>query len=149
MPNWIEGTIKLRGKREDIARFIRDKVDNGCEYVHVDDYGAIEVNITRYYNYVEDTRRMFILEGCDSLDEEDGIICLPVKQAWSFKADAVDRERLEVLARKYDIDIKLYGIECGAQFEQEITVSHKGEVIYKFQEYEDWDWECKFPRMGG
>ncbi len=75
MPNWIEGTIKLRGKREDIARFLRDKVDHGCEYVHVEDDGAIEVNITRDYNYVEDTRRMFISEGSDRLDEEGGMFC--------------------------------------------------------------------------
>lgn len=27
MPNWIKGTMKLRGKRQDIARFFREGLD--------------------------------------------------------------------------------------------------------------------------
>lgn len=27
MPNWIEGTMKLRGKQEDIKRFFREGLD--------------------------------------------------------------------------------------------------------------------------
>ena len=27
MPNWIDGTLKLRGRREDIGRFFREGVD--------------------------------------------------------------------------------------------------------------------------
>ena len=27
MPNWIEGTMKLRGKREDIKRFLDNEIE--------------------------------------------------------------------------------------------------------------------------
>lgn len=32
MPNWIEGTLKLRGKREDIRRFLKNEITASTWY---------------------------------------------------------------------------------------------------------------------
>ena len=87
--------------------------------------------------------------------EEYGICTVPIKQAWSFSAQDSDEEKLIEIADKFHIDIKLYGIECGIQFCQEVLVLHGNEEkqgVIKYNnviQYEDWEWECPFPNMGG
>lgn len=164
MPNWIKGTMKLRGKQKDIKRFFdeglepsswfgeENKLDDQVKDESEDDY--LEYSF-KDEPHVIGTRRMFIQDETVTMYEEEGICTVPIKQAWSFSPDDYAEEKLIKIADKFHLDIKLYGIECGVQFCQEILVLHgdkenTGVIRYNnVIQYEDWEWECPFPNMGG
>ena len=161
MPNWIKGTFKVRGKREDIKRFLDNELEVPGGYFSdknkdisnfVNDYSEedyIEYNITDEI-YLKDTRRAFIQEGLYGMYEEYGTICLNIKQAWSFYSESRDIEILREKSREYNVDFKLYGFESGMEFCQEVIITKKGEINFANTiQYEDWAWDCPFPMMGG
>ena len=136
MPNWIEGTLKLRGKREDIKKFL--------------DEGLVTVKDQVFDNskdgyFVKDTRRAFIESNFLYTEKYEGTVCMNVKQAWEF-----DVEDWAHISETYNLDLKLCGIECGMQFCQVIAIHKPGKVVKdKTIQYADWVWECPFPFMGG
>lgn len=167
MPNWIEGTMKLRGKRVDIKRFFDEQLESSAD-IDGSKKDKSEVVIDESYEgylcyrfsnepYVIDTRRMFITGDYAEMQSDEGVCAFNIKQAWSFDArrDDSDIDVLKAIADKYNVDIKLYGIECGMQFVHEVIVCHRDEngerpcVVDNVIQYEDWDWECPFPNMGG
>ena len=165
MPNWIEGTMKLRGKMMDVKKFFDLGLDASSWGNEPTDINDQRIDNSRldlgYIDYsfkdephVKGTRRMFITDESAWMDEDDEICCVNIKQAWDFSHDE-DLETLINIADTYQLDIRLYGIECGMEFCQELIIlhgdsEHKG-VIHSIQEtkYKDWMWECPFPRMGG
>lgn len=161
MPNWIDGTMKLRGKREDIKRFFNERVEGSSGFTReesVEDRSnenELEF-IFKNEPWVEGTRRMFIKDGDVFMLQEEGVCCVNIKQAWSFSSrEEKDLEVLQEIADKFHIDIRLYGIECGVEFVQEVIVRHCDEngrsprIIDNCIQYENWDWDCPFPNMGG
>lgn len=172
MPNWIEGTMKLRGKMSDIKRFIDEGICRyeltgditqlstskrpKSDYIKDSSYDEDELDYEIFNDpYVEGTRRMFVLDSHILMDKPEGICCFNIRQAWSFTAYDTDEENLIALADKYNVDIRLFGIECGMEFIQEVIVHHghdseKGKIVLNnCIQFEDWDWECPFPSMGG
>ncbi len=161
MPNWIEGTMKLRGKREDIKRFLDNELGTSSYY---GEKRAIEEQVEcnsddSYFEYtfkdepyIKGTRRAFVTDDYLYMEEDEGTVSIKIKQAWSFDVTPDSKELVlwKDNAHKYNIDIKLYGVECGAQFCQEvIALRNCDRVINNVIEYEDWDWDCPFPNMGG
>lgn len=159
MPNWIEGTLKLRGKRENIRNFIKNEITASELYgvksdineQVIDDSGDDYLDFTfKDEPWIEGTRRAFITNEYLWMEEDYGVAVLSIKQAWSFNSNDEDLDRWKEIARNYDIDIKLYGIECGMQFCHEIIITEKGSrVVENVIQYENWDWDCPFPNMGG
>ena len=161
MPNWIEGTMKLRGKREDIKRFLDNELEASSWY---GEKKALEEQVKcdsddSYFEYtfknephIKGTRRAFVTDDYLYMNEDEGTACVSIKQAWSFSTTRDDKE-LDLWkdnAHKYNIDIKLFGIECGMEFCQEVIVLKDSDrVIHNVIQYEDWAWDCPFPRMGG
>lgn len=158
MPNWIEGTMKLRGKREDIKRFLDNELDPST---WVGEQQSIEEQVENnscddYLEYsfhhephIKGTRRAFITDDYLYMEGEEGSVCLDIKQAWSF-GDDKELELWKNNAHKYNIDIKLFGIERGMEFCQEVIALRSAErVVNNVIQYEDWDWDCPFPNMGG
>lgn len=156
MPNWIEGTMKLRGKKENIMRFLDTEiVANGfggdiSKYVDRNiSNGFVEYEFSND-PYVNGTKRMFVDESYIYMENEDECVCLEIRQAWSFSPSGDEDLRLwEDFAKKYSIDIKLFGIECGMQFAQEMIAIRGEKVINNRKHYENWVWDCPFPNMGG
>ena len=161
MPNWIEGTMKLRGKREDIKRFLDNELRPSSyfgeekaieEQVKCKSDDSFFEHTFKDEPYIEGTRRAFVTDDYLYTEEDEGTVCVKIKQAWSFNAVPGDSE-LDLWkdnAHKYNIDIKLYGIERGMQFCHEvIALKDRNEVIENVIQYEDWDWDCPFPNMGG
>lgn len=161
MPNWIEGTMKLRGKREDIKRFLDNELDASS---YCGEKRAVEEQVQcnsddEYMEYtfkdepyIKGTRRAFVTDDYLYMNEDEGVVCIRIKQAWSFSAAPDDRELAlwKDNAHKYNIDIKLYGVESGMQFCQEvIALRNCDRVINNVIEYEDWYWDYPFPNMGG
>ena len=160
MPNWIEGTMKLRGKREDIKRFLDNELDASS---YCGEKRAVEEQVQcnsddEYMEYtfkdepyIKGTRRAFVTDDYLYMNEDEGVVCIRIKQAWSFSAAPDDRELAlwKDNAHKYNIDIKLYGVESGMQFCQEvIALRNCDRVINNVIEYEDWYWVYPFPYMG-
>ncbi len=162
MPNWIEGSLKLRGKSENLKKFFENAI-LPCAY-----HGDKNMFISCYFDsescqvdinpdaYIDGTTRAFVSDAAYlywNESEKQITCCIPVNQAWGFKAD----EWLNI-ANKYDIDIRLYGVESGMGFWQEIEImrleQNKGREITKnivsdYTDYDEFIWECNMPLLGG
>ena len=159
MPNWIEGTLKLRGKREDIRKFFREGLQPSDWPKPEDRIGQIidcslEDELYFKFNHephIAGTRRAFITDKSAVMTEESGVVCVNVKQALAFYAgsDSNDLKTWKDISDKYNVDIKLYGIERGMEFTQEIIILRGEKPIVNERRYEDWDWDCPFPNIGG
>ena len=159
MPNWIEGTIKIRGNSEDLKRFFTEYLEPSVSFDEEVTQPLSEFVNCEFgtYNYVtitgephiKGTRRAFI-QNCDVYwDECHSTLVMPIRQAWSFTPYDKSMKLWSDISKNCDIDIRLYGFECGLQFCQEIEII-KGEVtIQNVIEYDDWTWECPMPNMGG
>ena len=174
MPNWIEGSLKIRGSYNDILNFFnngiqlyretRPPIEEDREDEPVDKLEWLSIIETgekgkRYCScaigimtpervYIEGTKRAFI-KGCQDFwfTEEEGtpiVVPIEIEEAWGFHP-----ERWVEVAKRYGIDIHLWGLECGMRFGQDIEIIN-GEIVKNEEfKYKDWLWECPFPWMGG
>ena len=150
MPNWAEGSLKLRGKSENIASALKQMLLNDTVTLEDKWDGTLLIfNNTAPYFYINGTRRAFIeqkqIEVWLELEKEFCIVELDnFKQAWS----AIP-ENYQEISSKFDVDIKIFTFECGIEFTQEIEIS-KGEIIKNVcYEYDDYQWEVPFSNLGG
>ena len=166
MPNWCEGNIRVRGTYDRIVSFFKENVralkydetftlkDIPAEFVKEDDYYAV---IRKPYEKCEDefwikgSRRQFIeskeigLADYGDNDFDEITICIDgFKGAWD-----IDTECFGPMARKYGIDIKIFGFERGMQFAEWAEFKRDGSVNEKTIRYNDWAWDCPFPNLGG
>lgn len=155
MPNWIEGTLKLRGNSEDLKRFFDNaiqpcascnpKMQKREDFIKCDYEGGDCVVSLKRDAWVSGTRRAFVAEGCDVYwNKSYDTVCIPIRQAWAFVP-----ENWEEISKKYNIDVRLYGFECGMEFCQEVEIVAGKLTMDNEIKYDDWDWECPMPRMGG
>ena len=161
MPNWCEGSIKVRGRFEDVVKFFKEGIHcwnvkwendgiseainpDGIEYAPDEDYVEVDIKTTAH---IDGTRRAFLDEQDIYIHKrEDGnaIAVANIRQAWGFDTDSYAK-----ISKNYDIDIRLYGFECGMCFNQEVEVI-RGEVTIDNEiKFADYGWECPMPKMGG
>ena len=111
MPNWIEGTMKLRGKMSDIKRFIDEGIcrydfageikQPKSDYIKDSYYDKDELDYEIFNEpHVEGTRRMFIRDSHIWMNEPEGVCCFNIKQAWSFTSCIADEETLKVIVKE-------------------------------------------------
>ena len=148
MPNWAEGTLKLRGKSENIASALKEMLLNDTVTLEDKWDGALLIfNNTTPYFQINKTRRAFIDRKQIDVwfEEEFCIVELDnFKQAWS----AIP-ENYQEISSKFDVDIKIFTFECGMEFTQEIEIS-KGEIIKNiYNEFDDYQWKVPFSNLGG
>ena len=151
MPNWCKGTLKVRGTKENITKFIIEGLHpvgfmgEKHEKLSLNEYGDIDSNETCW---IENTRRGFV-EGVEvylSEYENDEIFVafFDSKFAWGISAD-----ELLKTCEKYRVDMKIHGFEKGMKFNQVIEIVDG--IILKDEElkFKDYQWECICPNMGG
>ena len=140
MPNWAQGSMRVRGEYEQVEKFLKEGIEYNKQY---DLY------------YIKGTTRGFI--ECNIYDIEDyfinfeeynneGIVTMPfdVKFAWDCNA-----EQIKLISKAYNVDVKLRLFESGEKFSRKITVIN-GEIIKdKEIKYDDYNWDCPFPLLGG
>ena len=148
MPNWAEGSLKLRGRSENIASALKEMLLNDTAALEDKWDGALLIfNNTVPYFYIDGTRRAFIDKKQIEVwfDEEFCTVELDdFKQAWS----AIP-ENYQEISSKFDVDIKIFTFEKGMEFTQEIEIS-KGKIIKNVcNEYDDYQWEVPFSDLGG
>ena len=164
MPNWCEGTLKIRGTKENILDFLNKecKIVNFKGFLDEPSIQNIiakeqEDEIEIFYPdnskeiYLNNTRRNFIenytggyLNTCKNNDNEKILVIEGFKAAWG-----IENKPYVEWSKKYNIDFNIHGYEHGMCFEQEIEII-KGKLL-KNEEitYDDYVWECPFPNLGG
>lgn len=169
MPNWCEGKLKVRGKKEDIMKWLAEcvsvlkpdvekgkplydalvykKDEDGVSYTYDEEFDELHVNV-KHDAHIAGTRRNFVEkhENDFSFGAEDGneIIVLPVKAAWTLES-----EPYEELSKKYGLDFRFYGYERNMEFNQEIEVVKGVTTIDREIKFKDYWWECPDPMLGG
>lgn len=164
MPNWCKGNLKIRGKKENIIKFLTEgtslldgfwKLKEIKPEIEVNDCDEIEIkNIDKVkgidFLYIKGTRRHFIdpIENeiyIHNTDEKEAVICLEnFKAAWG-----IDTEALRVISKRYSIDFKIYAFESGMEFNQDIEII-KGKIVKDEEiKFKDYVWECIEPNIGG
>ena len=151
MPNWIEGTIKLRGKSEDLKRFFAE----GFEPTRKDDIICTEYT-EEYCNvkingecWIKGTRRAFVRDWNVYWEKASDTVHMPIKQAWRFIEDAEDIDKWQNISNQFHLDIRLYGFEQGQEFCEEVEIIDGIITMDKEIRYNDWVWECPMPGFGG
>ena len=162
MPNWAEGTLRIRGKEKNIVRFIKDNIcgagtieggDYKVSFKYDEVHSEVLVTTDGPCFYMKDTRRSFI--DCENLEiylskDKEGIsrICIDnYKIAWGYTED--DKNKIIQLSKKYRIDIATTLHERGMEFTQELKVVN-GSIIEDEQiKYSDYVFDSPFPNMGG
>lgn len=162
MPNWCEGYLKIRGKKEGIVNFVENEIRlvktenifSEPEYLEIkliDDLGQYSFNHKksfREYLHLKNTRRFFVESEEISFYHFEDEVCyltLEIKQAW-----AIDIQELLVeYSKKYHVDFNIYASERGMEFEQYITVVNGGLVRNEEKVYIDFQFEAINPKLGG
>ena len=178
MPNWCQGTLRIRGPKKNVMKFlnecfevndVRFRDDQGqlmpvrsmmegvkTEDVNVGSWVPVHLNGNGEYIYVAGTKRAFIewdpvigmyQNGMVVYHYDDNMtmmVILPVKQAWSFH----DEDWIEI-SKNYEIDLHLFGWECGMEFSQELEIQNGKVMKDETCEYTDWLWESPCPFVGG
>lgn len=153
MPNWCKGTLKVRGKLEDLKRFVLEGLHPVTFFG--DEKEPLELNSMGYCGYkgicwIENTHRGFVdnldVYFCDLKEDESQVICLESRFAWAITA-----EELLQTCIKYNVDMKIYAFERGMEFNQDIEIVD-GEIVTNDEidfKDKDYSWECICPTMGG
>ena len=147
MANWIEGTLKLRGRDEDLLRFFNEGLEpsegSPFDTLAEEKDGFYTVTVS-FEPHIIGTHRAFIGDCWECWGDGKHVAAVPIRQAWGFFAE----EWIEI-SKRYHLDVRLYGFERGMEFSQEVEVING--VVTKDEEkkYDDWTWECPMPRLGG
>ena len=163
MANWCEGNMRLRGTKENIKKFLdneivyvsggyHDTTENKPEKEETEYSYTLRLPAEAYESfYVRNTYRNFFFTNQieiywpDTEPDKEVVVCIDdFNSAWSLK-----EQGWADYAKKYGIDIRIFGFERGMEFSQEMTITRHGNVETKTTNYQDWYWECPFPNMGG
>lgn len=150
MPNWCEGTLKVRGTLENIRRFMEEGINwtPGKLVVETGD-GELGFSISGTgERWIKGTSRHFIMcdeDKCDYMYFYEGYtLFLHLKAAWYINA-----EELQTVCQEYGVDMKIEAYERGMQFGQIVEIIN-GEITRNEDiEYLDYDWDCPCPTLGG
>ena len=162
MPNWCEGYLKIRGKKEDIVNFVENEIRlvktenifSEPEYLEIQliedlyEYRFNHKKSFREYLHLKNTRRFFVESEEISFYYYEDEVCyltLEIKQAW-----CIDVQKLLVEhSKNYHVDFNIYASESGMEFEQYITVVDGKLVRDEEKVYDDFNFEAINPELGG
>ena len=150
MPNWCIGTLRVRGTKENLTKFILEGLHpvtyfgQELQALEIDNYGCVECKRC----WIKGTRRGFVtdLYECVAELEDEGktTIALDAEFAW-----AIEPEKLLISCKEYGVDMRIYAFEQGVAFNQNIEIIDG--KITKNEEitFDDYNWDCICPNIGG
>lgn len=163
MPNWCEGKLKIRGNRENIVRFIEeglicienDKETEKLTQIEVFADGSMNIKINKRsgsevnWLWIKNSQRNFIdlddeISIKESREPNKYITILNLRGAWD-----IDVQALLKLSGKFKLSFKAYCFESGACFNKDIIITNGRLVKNQIIEFEDYEWECIDPTIGG
>lgn len=149
MPNWCSGSLKVRGTKENLTKFILEGLQpvgflgEERKRLTLNEYGDICSTETCW---IENTRRGFVEKPEVYLSEfeDGGVATFSARFAWGISA-----EELQKTCIKYQVDMKIHGFERGMEFNQIIEIVD-GEIVMDEEiHFGDYEWECICPTLGG
>ena len=149
MANFAEGTIKLRGRAENIKSALKYMFGAvGDITIEEDTDGEIiTFTATNSYFYINGTKRAFIDNDSFKIHLDDDFLIIELdnfEQAWRAIPDDYTK-----ISEKFNVDIKIFTFEQGMQFTQEIEIS-KGKILKDIvRKYDNYSWEVPFSNFGG
>nr|DAK72516.1 MAG TPA: hypothetical protein [Caudoviricetes sp.] len=149
MANFAEGTIKLRGRAENIKSALKYMFEAvGNVTIEEDKDGELIIfTSSDSYFYINGTKRAFIDGESFEIHLDDDFLIIELNnfmQAWR----AIPDNYIEI-SEKFNVDIKIFTFEQGMQFTQEIEIS-KGEILKDIvRKYNNYKWEVPFSNFGG
>lgn len=155
MPNWCEGSLKIRGTKDNIKRFLQDGVEsaNGEKLLIKWKCQFVKIENSESYIYIKGTKRHFLDKGSDYGIENylvrltDGRFCISFPKfsaAWD-----IDAKCLADVSKEYGIDFRIFAFERGWEFNRDILILD-GVIEKDFTiKYDDYVWECLCPEKGG
>ena len=146
MPNWCEGTLKIRGTVKQLRNFVETAFEKGDYFFGESSDTYIFVNL-KDYSWLKGSHRAFCSGDFEvsvaNADDKD-IVVLDFKQAWNVKSEVL----LE-LAQKTGVDLKLYAFERGMEFNRDIEILNGVLVKDKTITFDNYYWDCVCPLIGG
>lgn len=146
MPNWCEGTLKVRGTLENVRRFMEDGIDWTPSKLAVEeDDGELCFSTSGTgERWIKGTKRHFIVVDDYMYFYEGHTLFLHLKAAWYINA-----EELRTVCQEYGVDMKIEAYEKGMEFGQLVEIIN-GEIRRNEDiEYNDYEWDCPCPTLGG
>lgn len=149
MPNFAEGTIKLRGRAENIKSALKYmfKAVGNVTIKEDTDGELITFTSSDSYFYINGTKRAFIYSKSFEIHLDDDFLIIELNnfmQAWH----AIPEDYIEI-SEKFNVDIKIFTFEQGLEFTQEIEIS-KGKILKNtVLKYGNYRWEVAFSNLGG
>lgn len=147
MANWAEGTLKIRGKKENIESALRYMFQNYEQTINDEFDYIINFTSNEHYLYIYGTERAFIKDNNIEVNLYDDFLSIEIdkfKQEWK-----VSSNDYKEISSKFNVDIRIFAFEMGMQFTQEIEIL-KGDIIKDIvHKYDDYTWEVPFSNLGG
>lgn len=151
MPNWCKGCLKVRGKAANVKKFILECVkpvdpnSNGLPELKLSDLDEVE---SEGVCWIDGTSEGFVenlyVDFSVVDDRETFTAVLDAKFA-----GAADAKELLALCKKYGVDMKLYAFERDGQFNQDILIVWGLIRRDNRIKFEDYNWDCICPTLGG
>ncbi len=124
MPNWCCCALRVRGKQKDLQNFVLNGL-KPCDHfkkehaiLELDEFGYVGCNEKCW---IEGTSRGFVndLDLYFEEEEDDSIqtIALDAEFAWG-----INSEELLKVCQKYHVDMRIYALERGMEFNLEIEI---------------------------
>ena len=158
MPNWCRGVLKVKGKQDNIMRFLKEGLvsmnygDDAIETsIEIVDDCWVDIKGGSFF-YLKGTHRQFIqsnfisccLEDFEEGGEEKVVAIEEMEGAWD-----IDTEGLRALSEEFNVDFKVYAFERGMEFNRDVEIQ-KGKIIKnEVIRFENYNWECINPNLGG
>ena len=150
MPNWCKGTLRVRGTKEDLTKFILEGlqpvtyIGEDLEALKIDDDGRVMCSKC----WIKGTYRGFVLDLYEYIDgwNDEGKIAigLEAKFAWGISS-----EELLNSCKQYNVDMRIHAFEQGMQFNQIIEIIDGKITKDEELKFDDYYWDCICPNMGG
>ena len=147
MSNWCVGTLKVRGTRDEIEKFVLEglkPISQGD--LSMDEYGRAACDKRCW---IEGTTKGYV-DGVNvyfpDLSDDDEMYVVFFESRF---ANAIKPEELLEISKKYDVDMRIHAFERGMHFNQVVEIVD-GEMIQDYVKHiDDYDWECICPGKGG
>lgn len=151
MPNWCKGEIRIRGSRENVKRFLLEgleecvpSINGATKQMEKDEYDIVQCDCA----HIRNTHRGFIddlYQDLNFYDWDDVVyIACEVRFAWDC-----DAEKIQEIAKDFNIDIRMYLFEAGLEFNRDIEVINGIITKNNTIKYDNYFWECIMPNLGG
>lgn len=146
MPNWCEGTLKIRGTAKRVLAFVKTAFEAG-EYMIGDNNGLCLFVSLKDNAWLKGSKRAFCsgyIEIETASANGKGVAAVHFMQAWNIRTEDLLR-----LAQETGVDLKIYAFEQGVQFNRDIEIVDGKVVKDEHITFDNYLWDCVCPLIGG